>query len=238
MRQLCKRAGEKLKKRFTLAVLTTEYSNRIQHIRRINEDLDTLVNGAQRCAATASVSTSDLSVIANYYKRVRDGAQSIYNVLKKGFQAPHSCDNREHGVSLCLEVRNAGTKQKQWSHSSVDTVVSLSSLRFNVLLCLAEVSLEELTLRPIPPTWKELEVEQHNSNNVDAQQQRPVPFICAEDLDDNHTCGLAQTPSSPVSEGVDQTVISGQHGLHNAKTPHQRPVTPKDRVGFIDKAST
>ena len=48
--------------------------------------------------------------LGSYYMHVREGAQSIFNVLKKKIQTPHSCKGYEHSVCWCLEIKNAGMK--------------------------------------------------------------------------------------------------------------------------------
>ncbi|KAF8458484.1 hypothetical protein BGX38DRAFT_1265212 [Terfezia claveryi] len=150
--KLCRRAGKKLKKRFTLALLKEEHSNRMKNIRNINEDLDRLVNGARQCATNLSTSRANLSAIENHYKLVRDGAQSVCNILRQRIEVPHGCAC-DHGVSLCLDMREAERRDGYGTGMR-----RKAALKFRLLFCLAGGKLEDVTSTP-PVPWKELEAE-------------------------------------------------------------------------------
>ncbi|KAF8454293.1 hypothetical protein BDZ91DRAFT_747764 [Kalaharituber pfeilii] len=239
--KLCKRAGKKLKKRFMLALLKTEHMERIQRIRNINDDLDKLVNGARQCAVNINATKADISAIGNYYKRVRDSAQSIFNVLKKRVQTPHHCEDHEHSASLCLEIRNPGLKPRAMRLDDRSTAATgHSTLQFKIVFCVTEATLEDATPKP-EPTWKELEVGHIEGGDEDGEEQndephrRLVPLICAED--DLNTSELVPAPWKLAGERTKQTILV-EHGLPRAKALDHRPTTPTELVRFVETVTT
>ena len=186
----------------------------MQRIRNINEDLLVLVNGAQKSGANLSLDASkgELSAVGNYYKRVRDGAQSIYNVLKKKIQAPHDCEHGGHGVSLCLERRNINDRPNinQCGLNTAATCLANpeNSLPFRIVFCLTGGKPEGIT-PTLVPIRKELELVEHIEPRDEADKQH-------ED-----------EPEVAVEQHTHTLVESGRY-TKDTCTPET------ERVGFID----
>ncbi|RPB26489.1 hypothetical protein L211DRAFT_680144 [Terfezia boudieri ATCC MYA-4762] len=142
----------------------------MKNIRNINEDLDRLVNGARQCATNLRTSRANLSAIENHYKLVRDGAQSVCNILKQRVEVPHDCAC-DHGVSLCLDMRKAGRR-----HGHGTGIRRKAALKFRLLFCLAGGKLEDASTPPVP--WKELEVEPIFGSDDDSEGDQQHTDSC------------------------------------------------------------
>jgi len=193
----------------------------MQRIRNINEDLHVLVNGAQKSGTSLSLDASkgELSAVGNYY-RVRDGAQSIYNVLKRKIQAPHDCEHRGHGVSLCLERRNINggpINQRGASTAATCPANPENSSPFRIVFCLAEGKLKDIT-PSLVPIWKELELVEHFQAKLGDEAE--------EQHEDEPELGIEQHIHTSLESGPRRA-----QPLHHPKS------TGTERVGIFDLIS-
>ena len=222
--------GKHLKKRFTLALLKEECSNRVDNIRKINEDLYRLINGARQYVTNLSTSRADLSEIANHYKLVRDGAQSMWDTLKQHIEVPHGCAC-DHHVSLCLDMRGPFTPRRDGSRHNHGTGIKQKlAPTFRFLFCLAGGNPEDVaSIQPMAPvTWKELEMELifGSDDESDGEQQHTESHSESHHSDEKiplvaHVRELDQVPlnRSRISignAGQSHPSISGKsHHVHN-----------------------
>lgn len=229
--QILIEVAKDLRRRFKFAVLQEELSARIEGIRKINKDILILAQGAQRSAKNhnKNASKAELSEVQRYYQRVRSSAQSICNSFRSGVLNPHDCQDHEHGISLCLELRDAtgGTQPNQKPGESYLKSSRSSLLHFKIVFSLPES-------KPGPedsstPLWKELEVEPiDNGNTADGSKQhqddiyshRSIPVIHVND-------------SGVVSQG--QASINIRSGKAESEYPHENTNLEQSQADHLER---
>lgn len=142
-------------KRFTYVALEEYRKTQLGRIEKMNADIDKLVNGSPRPIAPQGVpSKVTAAAAAEYYKRVRDSAVSLYGVLKDRFQAPGCSCQLVHDANLQLEFRKAPSSLK---------ADSKPELRFSLIFSFDNAHNAN---KPLPWNWRELDIcSEHLSDN-------------------------------------------------------------------------
>lgn len=207
------------------------------HIRRINEDIDFLVNGAQQSALNLKSSKTQLAAIDRYYQRVRYSAQSICNVLTKQIQEPHACGSGQHGVNLCLEMRDAAPSPRGVAASRLrrdsDQLCTYSTLSFRILLSLTET-------QKAVPTWRELEVEAVEQVDQEASARPTTPCKSSNVAHEGTRVNTSQVQGGRISRSANgkSKVVRREVQWAEVLPHYKRPVTPTGPVReFLGKLS-
>lgn len=209
----------------------------MQKIRDINDDIHKLAQGARQSATNRkTASKKELCVVQNYCKRVRDSAQSICNSLRSVIL--HDCGDHEHGISLCLEMRDAAGRVLP------NLKACSSTLRFRIVFSLAESKSGPKNSSTHPVSgWKELEVEPIVSEgDMDIDENKPlldvicgdgsIPAIHLNNLDINSQGELSRTmrPIEAASRNTD--LMQPTSNINTCTLRQERPTTPTKQVRF------
>ena len=225
----------------------------MQKIRGINDDIHKLAQGSLQSVTECKrlASKKELFVIQNFSKRVRDGAQSIYNSLRSGILTPHSCGDHGHSISLCLEIRDAAGSVLPKLKPRCDP--SGPALYFRIVLSLAESKLDPgESSTHLVPRWKELEVEpivnvgsmgtdedgldENEHPQDDMCGNKSIPTIHLDNLDINllgaFPGNMRQGDYTHGNADLEQPTSNTNMYAGQAHAFSQRPATPTRQVRF------
>ncbi|KAI5844286.1 hypothetical protein BZA05DRAFT_173374 [Tricharina praecox] len=211
-----KRALKRLRKKFTLVVLKNHRDEQLSRIRRINHDLDKLVNGGRQWFDQTSTARDGSTTTR--YNRIRSHATALYTVLNEKLQTPHCTCPSSHDINLQLETRRGET----FGPREPDP-----RLRFKFIFSFGP------GLDDVPSNWRKLELE-----HLAEKHQSGPPNEVVVNPDGDQDCRYSSIPTKNSISTVKDAVKHTGQGLPSPTAVEERnnvtsPPERSKRVRFL-----